>query len=133
LTAGSGRLTPVVTTDEQWRVAYGPLLEADLLMGETFDARREWPGWTSAGFAEGPEWLPVRLAEVPDAVELSPMIGPTVKATQELVPIDEPQVIKRWPQNDYVFDFGQNLVGRVRFKLKSPRGNHGSPALCRNA
>ncbi|MBC8135333.1 MAG: family 78 glycoside hydrolase catalytic domain, partial [Fibrella sp.] len=122
LVSGGKNPSPIVATDGNWHVAYGPLLEGDLLMGETFDARREWQGWNTTGFTEGPEWRPALLAEVPDTMEISPMIGPTVKATQELVPIDEPQVIKHWPQNDYVFDFGQNLVGRVRLRVKADAG-----------
>ncbi|MCC7230349.1 MAG: alpha-L-rhamnosidase N-terminal domain-containing protein, partial [Fimbriimonadaceae bacterium] len=30
--------TQTVSTDSSWQLAYGPLLEADLLMGESFDA-----------------------------------------------------------------------------------------------
>lgn len=112
----------LLVTDDKWKVAYGPLLEADLLMGETFDARREWRGWNTASFTEGSEWVPVRLADIPESVELSPMIGPTVKVAQELAPIDEPQVLHRWPQKEYIFDFGQNLVGRVRLQIKSAIG-----------
>jgi alpha-L-rhamnosidase len=45
-----------------------------------------------------------------------------VKAIQELAPVDEPQLIKRWPKDDYIFDFGQNLVGRVRLRVKAEAG-----------
>ncbi len=38
------------STDESWKATYGPLLEADFLMGETYDARKEMPGWDSTGF-----------------------------------------------------------------------------------
>jgi alpha-L-rhamnosidase len=40
-------------TDGSWRAAYGPILEADMLMGESYDARREMPGWDMPGFQEG--------------------------------------------------------------------------------
>ncbi|MBN1844362.1 MAG: alpha-L-rhamnosidase N-terminal domain-containing protein, partial [Sedimentisphaerales bacterium] len=36
----------IVATDSSWKAAYGPLLEADFLMGETYDARLAQAGWT---------------------------------------------------------------------------------------
>jgi alpha-L-rhamnosidase len=100
----------IVATDTEWKVAYGALLEADLLMGETYDARRERDGWNNTGFVETADWQPVTLVEVPDSIALSAMVGPTVKATQELTAIAEPQTRRRWPKNEYIWDFGQNLV-----------------------
>lgn len=41
----------IVGTDGHWRVTgEGPIREADLLMGESYDARREFRGWASPGF-----------------------------------------------------------------------------------
>src|SRR5206468_239958 len=37
--------TASVVTDRAWKSSDGPLREADLLMGETYDARRELAGW----------------------------------------------------------------------------------------
>ncbi|WP_455567918.1 alpha-L-rhamnosidase N-terminal domain-containing protein [Streptomyces cellulosae] len=38
------------TSGTDWRAAAGPIVAADLLNGETYDAREETPGWTSPGF-----------------------------------------------------------------------------------
>jgi alpha-L-rhamnosidase len=35
----------VVATDESWKAAYGPIFEADFLMGETYDGRKEMTDW----------------------------------------------------------------------------------------
>ncbi len=40
----------LIVTDDSWKHHYGPLLENDLLMGESDDARLEMPGWDSPGF-----------------------------------------------------------------------------------
>ena len=46
----------VVATDKSWKVTgKGPIQEADLLMGECYDARQELPGWSNAGFDDG-DW-----------------------------------------------------------------------------
>ena len=40
-----------IGTDATWKVTgNGPIQEADLLMGEAYDARLETPGWTTADF-----------------------------------------------------------------------------------
>src|SRR6266567_8085073 len=35
-----------IVTDEIWRAARGPILASDIYDGETYDARRERPGWS---------------------------------------------------------------------------------------
>ena len=49
--------TQTVITDASWKVAAGPFLEADMLMGEVYDARREMPGWDAPGFDDS-GWEP---------------------------------------------------------------------------
>lgn len=39
-----------IATDETWRAATGPILLSGIYEGETYDARLEQPGWSSAGF-----------------------------------------------------------------------------------
>ena len=42
--------TESLATDGSWRCSTGPILYSDLLMGESYDARREMPGWAEPGF-----------------------------------------------------------------------------------
>ena len=37
-------------TDDSWSISYGPLLDNDMMMGKSYDARLEMPGWDSPGF-----------------------------------------------------------------------------------
>jgi alpha-L-rhamnosidase len=112
--------TETYATNEQWKTSLGPVLESDLLMGESYDARREFTGWDAAGFDDS-GWQAVVLREAPDA-ELVGMRGPTVRATQEIVPVGDPVKVDRWPSPDYIYDLGQNMVGFVRLKVKGPAG-----------
>jgi alpha-L-rhamnosidase len=106
-----------VVTDRSWRVSRnGPVREADILMGEHHDARREWPGWESPGFEHG-DFVPVLLREVPPiAVECYP--GDPVAATEELPwrHCTEPR------PGVYILDFGQNFAGVARITAEGPAG-----------
>lgn len=131
--------TEVIGTGPDWKVTdQGPTREADFLMGEVYDARKELTGWSRPGFdAQG--WEPaipaaqngstkapffdsagqreIELGFVePPRYEAYP--GPPVRATQELktVRITEPQ------PGAYIFDLGQNFAGVARLKVKGPAG-----------
>ncbi|WP_307847832.1 glycoside hydrolase family 78 protein [Streptomyces durocortorensis] len=120
--ADGSRLT--VVTDPTWRCADGPVLASGLLEGETYDARRERPGWSAAGH-DTSGWSPV--AEVPlDPGVLVAADGPPVRRTQVL----EPASVARKPDGRYVVDFGQNLVGRLRITVS---GENGATVVLRHA
>ncbi|MGC8781143.1 MAG: family 78 glycoside hydrolase catalytic domain [Anaerolineae bacterium] len=119
ITLADGR-TMTVATDDSWKVAYGPILEADLIMGEAYDARLEFPGWSTAGFDDG-SWWPVQVFPDP-GIELSPMRGQPVRRQEELKPIAAPRQFRGWVSSKWVFDLGQNMVGWVRIKVRGPAG-----------
>ena len=50
--------TQTVATDASWKASYGPILFADLLMGSSYDAGLEMPGWDTANFNDN-AWSPV--------------------------------------------------------------------------
>jgi alpha-L-rhamnosidase len=119
--------TQIVSTDETWSTAIGPLLEADLIMGESYDARLEIPGWNlpdlpAASHSFPNPWTAAMKFPHPEDLMLVAQNTPTVRAQGELAPITEPSIIWGWPDHDWIFDFGQNLVGRVRLKVKGERG-----------
>lgn len=100
-----------VIGDDHWRTTLGPLTRADLYNGETFDATMELPGWSTVGF-DDTDWAAVTVDTLDPAVLVSPP-GPPVRRT-EVVPARE---IQRSPGGATLVDFGQNLVGRIRFRL----------------
>jgi alpha-L-rhamnosidase len=109
-----------VASDANWKTASGPILEADFLMGETYDARREFDGWSKAGFDDA-AWLLVLLPEAPKiSIDRSP--GSPVRR-QEILPgspLEIPNLAAHHRRR--LFDFGQNLTGRLRITVRGPRG-----------
>lgn len=115
ITYADGR-TERIRSDESWRWASGPILAADLYDGETYDARLEQPGWSSAGF-DGPDWMPVQTVEREFSTLVAPE-GPPVRRIQRLSPVS----ITTSPSGKTLVDFGQNLVGWVRFSVTGEAG-----------
>jgi alpha-L-rhamnosidase len=112
--------TIVITSDPAWKHQVGPLLENDFLMGEAYDARLEMPGWDQSGFDDD-GWLPVVVFDDP-GMALVATNGPTVRRIEELKPVDDPVDKSSFISRQHIFDLGQNMVGRVRFKGTAPAG-----------
>lgn len=113
-----------IVSDETWKTRFGPILSNDLLMGESYDARRELPGWSRGGHDES-AWQPVECLEFPE-IERVPTAGPFVKRQEVLDLGRRPTPLSHrylsWRGCTDVFDFGQNFVGRVRLRLRGKRG-----------
>ncbi|MFQ3668838.1 MAG: family 78 glycoside hydrolase catalytic domain [Fimbriimonadaceae bacterium] len=106
----------VVVTDGQWRGSSGPVLRADLLQGEHYDARLEMPGWSTADFDDA-SWRPVFSTDRGHV--------PIVAQTQEPVRVVEeirPVGIAEPEPGVFIFDLGQNMVGWVRLTVAGPAG-----------
>ena len=112
----------MIPSDKSWKASFGPILESDMQAGETYDARREIPGWDRSGF-DASNW-----AAVDSGSTIQPMIqaypGVPVRNTLEL-----PTVKLTEPTPDaYLFDLGQNFSGWIRLKV---RGNAGDKVVMR--
>ncbi|MHB8753243.1 MAG: glycoside hydrolase family 78 protein, partial [Aggregatilineales bacterium] len=116
--ADGGTLT--IATDRTWKYQVGPLMESDMLMGEAYDARREMPGWDKPGF-DDKRWQPVEVFD-DLGMALVATNGPTVRRIEELKPIGQPVDKSRASHKRYLYDLGQNMVGRVRIKASAPAG-----------
>ncbi|MBN1417212.1 MAG: family 78 glycoside hydrolase catalytic domain [Planctomycetes bacterium] len=105
-----------IATDGSWRASTGPILEADFLMGETYDARLEIPGWDAPGFDDA-GWFCVDVTEAIDAkVQAYP--GVRVHCFAEIAP----KGMATPAPGVHVFDMGRNFAGVVRLKVEAPRG-----------
>jgi alpha-L-rhamnosidase len=115
--------TVLAATDKDWQYSRGPILENDLIMGESYDARRELGPWSSPGYA-ATGWQPVNTCKAPAiAVERSP--GPPVQRQETLPGTLMPMVRSNpWEAARCRYDFGQNFSGRVRIRVSGPRGLH---------
>lgn len=113
-----------ISSDQSWKASLGPIIESDMQAGETYDARREMPGWDRSGFDDS-NWAAVDLGST-----IKPMIqaypGVPVRKTQALPTVQLTEPIP----NAYVFDLGQNFSGWIRLKV---RGNAGDKVVMRFA
>ena len=106
----------IVTTDQTWKAAHGPILEADLLMGCTYDARREMPLWDTADF-EDAKWDPATVdAQLRPTLQAHP--GTPVVKTEEI----PAQSLSEPDPKVYDFDLGQNIVGFSRLRVRADAG-----------
>jgi alpha-L-rhamnosidase len=110
-----GRYETIVS-DGSWKSSTGPILLSDIYNGETYDARLEKTGWSAPGFSDG-QWGGVMEIAAPAAKLVAPA-GPPVRRTEEIIPIK----ILITPKGETVVDMGQNMVGRLRFKVQGPKG-----------
>lgn len=108
--------TVSVATGRDWEMRYGPVLFSDIYHGESYDARRELGDWCLPGASAG-AW---RAVDVFPAYrgELVPKVNEPVRVTQSL----RPRRITEPTKGAYVFDFGQNLAGVCRLRVRGRRG-----------
>ncbi|MCA9895472.1 MAG: family 78 glycoside hydrolase catalytic domain, partial [Anaerolineae bacterium] len=111
LTDGSKQ---IIVSNSSWKHQFGPIVESDIMHGESYDARLEMPGWDKTGFDDS-TWLPVAVQPDNGAQRVAAN-GPMVKRIEELSPIEKPSTTFHISGPVHVFDLGQNMVGRVRFK-----------------
>ena len=103
--------TESFVTDGSWRAAGGPFVQADLQDGESYDARREQPGWDRADF-DASSWSPVVVASA-DLAKLIPQPDEPVRVTELLTARTRTESAP----GAFVYDLGQNMVGVARFKF----------------
>lgn len=107
----------VIASDGSWKASTGPILEADMFAGESYDARLEQDGWDKPGHDDKSWQAVAKGAEFePAAIEPYPM--PPVRSTEEL---PATRVTQR-PGGAQLFDLGQNFSGWVRLKVTAPAG-----------
>ncbi len=139
-----------IGTDSTWKVTgNGPIQEADLLMGEAYDARKEMSGWSTADFNDS-GWEDAILASEnghPKAMfyearnpnekgggpkitgaerdfafkrpKLEAFPGVPVRVIEEL----PTRTVTKRAEGTYTFDLGQNFAGVIRLKVKGPAGH----------
>ncbi len=106
-----------VGTDGSWKVSNGPILFSDIYNGETYDARKEMPGWSAAGFNDS-GWEKAAVIDQSKKLLVAPQ-GAVVKAIEEIKPVK----LITTPNGETVFDMGQNMVGWVRLKVQGKKGD----------
>ena len=130
----------IVGTDPSWQVSgEGPFREADIIMGESFDARLVDPSWCAAGGGTSWKWSQAILAKENGSLKatfrepgasrqvelgfqpparMQAYSAPPIRVTQEL----KTKALSEPVPGVYIFDLGQNFAGTIRLKVKGPAG-----------
>jgi len=106
----------VIGTDDTWRAGLSSTTSNQLYDGQTIDARRDPMGWDRPGF-DDTRWVGVHPLEFDHARLVEAIAAPVVR--QESV---SPQRIWTAPSGRNLIDFGQNMVGWLRFTVQGPAG-----------
>jgi alpha-L-rhamnosidase len=129
-----------VGTDESWLVSGdGPFREADLIMGEAFDARRDRADWCTPGGAADWRWEGAIPAEANGSAKapfsdglgtrevdlgfrapprLQAYMAPPVRVLEEL----PAKSVTETAPGTHIFDLGENFAGVIRLRLAGPAG-----------
>ena len=107
-----------VVTDTSWRYTEdAPVRASDHYNGETYDARLEKPGWDAPGFAATGWRKANEIKDRPNAAFCA-RLADGVRRQQRLAARKRTEPTP----GHYVFDFGQNMVGRPRLSLRGKPG-----------
>ncbi len=106
----------VVRTDESWTSGPSAVVADDFYDGQTIDARLASDAWLRPGFSDD-SWGGVTALDF-DADMLVEYVGPPVVRHEELRPVE----IWQSPAGKTLIDFGQNLVGWLKFSVRGERG-----------
>ena len=107
----------IIVSDKAWKTTYGPIRISSIYDGELYDANKELGNWTEKGYNDK-AWIKV-VERQHSLSNLIPNEGIPVKIIQEL----KVQRKLITPNNELVFDFGQNLTGVIRFNLRGRKGD----------
>lgn len=107
----------IIASDNTWKCAESPVRSSEIYDGETYDANMEKAGWASTGY-DDKSWSAVKVEEHPLNI-LVATYNEGIKKHEEFKPVK----ILTTPKGEKVIDFGQNLVGWVKVKLKGNKGD----------
>jgi alpha-L-rhamnosidase len=109
--------TAVIGSDNTWKTSTGEVRSAEIYNGSVTDARKEQKGWATAVF-DDKSWKNVTVQNYSKSILIATVNEPVKK--HEIF-----KSIKFFttPKGEKVIDFGQNLVGLLKFKVKGNAGD----------
>ncbi|KXB01217.1 hypothetical protein AKJ41_02335 [candidate division MSBL1 archaeon SCGC-AAA259O05] len=114
----------IITSEQPWMVASGPILQNSIYDGEVYDARLEKTGWDIPGYRDKvsdevlrDEWTRAVHVEGPGGELESQKMEP-IRVNEVVKPVDVSN-----PEDEvYVFDLGQNITGWAEISVDGERG-----------
>lgn len=109
--------TERITTDSTWKTtSNGPLIANSIYTGEQYDARKEMPGWNTAGFDDS-AWEYAIEVSAPSANIAAQQAVP-IRACRQLSPAS----LTMLNDSTYLYDFGFNMAGITRLRARGQQG-----------
>ncbi len=103
----------VSSNEKDWKLTGdGPIRSNNEYDGEEYDARKELGAWTTVGYDDS-KWLTAQRVSLPYG-SLHGAQSPNMKVMGEVKAVS----IKQYG-NRYIVDFGQNMAGWVRMKVRT--------------
>lgn len=103
----------VSSNEKDWKLTGdGPIRSNNEYDGEEYDARKELGAWTTVGYDDS-NWLTAQRVSLPYG-SLHGAQSPNMKVMGEVKAVS----IKQYG-NRYIVDFGQNMAGWVRMKVRT--------------
>ena len=106
----------VIKSGRDWKTTLGPVIFNSIYTAEHYDARKELPGWNTAGYNDS-AWKNPIPRTAPSANIVAQAMHP-VRNVDELPAV----AIKKLNDTVYVFNLGRNIAGVSRFSVKAPAG-----------
>ena len=108
-----------IGTDENWRVAPGPITASSIYSGEDFDSRLVQNGWNRINFDDS-KWSPAMVVNGPGG-ELRGLscAAPPLREFE----IQKPISSRTLTNGDVVFDLGQNAAHIPKISVTGPAGS----------
>lgn len=106
-----------ITSDESWKVSTGEITYSEMFHGEHIDFNKENTGWMMPDYNDA-KWRKVNVGNF-DKNNLVAMQSEGVREHE----IFKPVKVFTTPKGEKVIDFGQNLTGWVRMKIKGKAGH----------
>ena len=105
-----------VISDTSWKWMDSPIWDDHIYDGEKYDANLEKAGWNTTGFDDS-AWVTVEPASY-EGMLRGPN-APAIRHHEDLKPV----ALNEPVGGEYVYDFGQNMVGWAKIKINAPKGD----------
>ncbi len=101
-----------ISTNQNWKTSLSPIIFNSIYTAEHYDARLEQPGWCTASFDDS-KWSGAMLTNAPSQHITAQVLYP-IRNVEEI----PAKKVNRFSNKNYVFDFGRNIAGVTKLKIK---------------
>lgn len=109
--------TETVCTGADWKTSSdGPVRFNNIYVGEHHDLRRDQKGWAGSAYDDS-LWDAVILRSCP-AQNIASQMNVPIRESEVIEPVE----IKQLRTTKWIYDFGVNMAGNVKFTAKGKRG-----------